>query len=141
MSNIERIGDLLKKVRNARSLDLYKVSEDLRIRKKYLEAIEAGSFTEMPGDAYVNGYVKMYADYLGVSEEVRSGQLPKSQLQAKKLNKTKKHIDDNWILVIIATVAVTILFMLVIYRNENRIIFSKPHIEELLEEDKYEFLD
>ena len=43
----------------------------LRIRARHLEAIEDGRFSDLPGSAYAVGFVRAYADHLGLhSEEV-----------------------------------------------------------------------
>ncbi|MDX1916685.1 MAG: helix-turn-helix domain-containing protein [Rickettsiaceae bacterium] len=141
MKNLEQIGDLLKKARNSRSLDLYKVSEDLRIRKKYLEAIESGSFGDIPGDAYASGYIRMYADYLGIEEDLLSKQIQKNQPQAKKFPNTKKGIEDHWVLISMFAVTFTILCMILLYRSDNRVLYTNPYLEEKLEDEKSEFWD
>jgi cytoskeleton protein RodZ len=51
--------------------DLRFVAETLHIRFIYLEAIEAGRYEELPGAVYVVGFIRSYADFLGLdSEEV-----------------------------------------------------------------------
>jgi single stranded DNA-binding protein len=42
------------------------VSASLRIRLAYLQAIETGRFRELPGTTYAVGFVRSYAEYLGL---------------------------------------------------------------------------
>lgn len=51
--------------------DLKQVSQALRIRQLFLQAIEDGRFDELPGPTYALGFVRSYSDFLGLdSEEV-----------------------------------------------------------------------
>ena len=63
------IGDLLRASRNRRDEELREVSEALRIRQVYLEAIENNKFEELPGAIYAIGFIRTYAEYLGLDGE------------------------------------------------------------------------
>ncbi|MDX1924666.1 MAG: helix-turn-helix domain-containing protein [Rickettsiaceae bacterium] len=141
MNNTKEIGELLKKVRTARNIDISKISEDLRIRKKYLEAIEMGLEGDMPGPAYIQGYTKMYATYLGVGDEVLRADSEKTPRVAKKYPNVKKHIDDNWVLSSIFAILIFVLFVLIWIRSDASLNSSGSIMDQLLEDEKYDFLD
>tara|TARA_B100000315_G_scaffold254809_1_gene296658 strand:- start:6718 stop:8226 length:1509 start_codon:yes stop_codon:yes gene_type:complete len=63
------IGDLLRASRNRRDEELREVSDALRIRQVYLEAIENNKFEELPGTIYAIGFIRTYAEYLGLDGE------------------------------------------------------------------------
>src|SRR3546814_703503 len=65
----EGVGHSLRVVRERRGLQLADVSARLRIRRPYLEAIESGHFTELPGAVYINGFLRQYAEFLGLDAE------------------------------------------------------------------------
>lgn len=65
----EGVGHSLKVVRERRDLALTDVSARLRIRRPYLEAIEEGRFGELPGAVYVSGFLRQYAEFLGLDPE------------------------------------------------------------------------
>ncbi|WP_341895646.1 RodZ domain-containing protein [Ferrovibrio terrae] len=65
----EGVGHSLKVVRERRDLALADVSARLRIRRPYLEAIENGRFGELPGAVYVSGFLRQYAEFLGLDPE------------------------------------------------------------------------
>ena len=48
----------------ALGLELQSVANQLRIRLSYLEAIEDGRYSDLPGTTYAVGFVRSYADYL-----------------------------------------------------------------------------
>ena len=58
------VGSLFRYHRLQRKLDLERVSEDLRIKQDYLEAIEQGRFDLLPTGIYRRSFVKAYAEYL-----------------------------------------------------------------------------
>ncbi len=59
-------GGLLRATREALGFDLRSVAEILRIRYPYLEAIEENRFDELPGSTYAVGFVRAYAEHLGL---------------------------------------------------------------------------
>ena len=62
----EGIGTLLRQRRESLSQDVAAVSGQLRIRAVYITAIEEGRLFDLPGTAYAVGFVRAYADYLGL---------------------------------------------------------------------------
>ena len=53
-----------------------------RIRERYLVAIEDGRFESLPDPAYVNGFVRAYADHLGVIVDGPVRELPADHVLA-----------------------------------------------------------
>jgi cytoskeleton protein RodZ len=64
----ERIGIQLKNARSDKNLSLTDVAEELKIRKNYLEAIEQGLFSDLPGPTYAIGFVRSYAKLLDLDQ-------------------------------------------------------------------------
>ena len=64
------IGARLKEQREERRLSMKQVAGRLKIREHYLHALEEGRFSNIPGRIYVDGYLKSYADYLGLDSGV-----------------------------------------------------------------------
>ena len=56
----------LKEVRESYGLKIRDVSRATCICSRYLEAIEEGDFSKIPADVYVRGYIRGYANHLGV---------------------------------------------------------------------------
>jgi cytoskeletal protein RodZ len=63
------VGDQLRDAREARGLDVYRVERDTKIRSKYISALEAGDFAELPGDVYIRGFLRNYSSYLGLDPD------------------------------------------------------------------------
>lgn len=71
--NGQGIGALLRASRLRCGEELDDVAAILRIRRPYLEAIEEGRFADLPGSTYAVGFIRAYAEHLGLdsSEVVR----------------------------------------------------------------------
>ncbi|WP_110933055.1 RodZ domain-containing protein [Paenibacillus bouchesdurhonensis] len=63
------LGQQLKEARLARGLSLDDVQDMTKIRKRYLEAIEAGDYKVLPGSFYVRAFIKTYAETVGVNAD------------------------------------------------------------------------
>ena len=59
-------GDELRQRREALGLDLADVAAALRIKPAYIGALEAGRADELPGAVYAIGFIRAYADHLGL---------------------------------------------------------------------------
>jgi cytoskeleton protein RodZ len=60
------IGGSLREARLKRNLTPADVQKAIRIRDRYLQALEEERWELLPGDAYVKGFLRTYADYLGL---------------------------------------------------------------------------
>lgn len=60
------IGESLREARLKRNLTPADVQKAIRIRDRYLQALEEERWELLPGDAYVKGFLRTYADYLGL---------------------------------------------------------------------------
>ena len=60
------IGNSLRAARIRQKLELSQAEGDTRIRAKYLRALEDERFEVLPGPAYTKGFLRTYADYLGL---------------------------------------------------------------------------
>ncbi len=63
------LGERLKKVREEAGLSLEEAEIGTQVRLKYLEAIENGQYSILPGPVYIENFLRKYAAWLGVSEE------------------------------------------------------------------------
>ena len=63
------VGRLLRDQRLARELAIDDVAARLRIRSRYIEAIEQGRFDQLPGAAYIPAFLRAYANYIGLDAD------------------------------------------------------------------------
>jgi cytoskeleton protein RodZ len=63
MSNF---GATFRKTREAKGLPLEKIAAETRISTRFLTAIENEAFQSLPGGIFNRGFIRAYADYLGL---------------------------------------------------------------------------
>lgn len=68
-ADLTAVGIWLKTEREKRNESLDSVSSITRIGRPYLEAIEEGDLSKLPGQAYIRGFIKLYAAHLGLSAD------------------------------------------------------------------------
>ena len=65
----DSLGIWLRRSRETRKVDLEDAVRALRIRRRYLQALEVGDYEALPGPIQVRGFLRNYARYLGLPVE------------------------------------------------------------------------
>jgi cytoskeleton protein RodZ len=64
------IGNSLREARLRQGLDLAEIEQATKIRSRYLRALEEEQFELLPAQTYVKGFLKSYADQLGLDGDL-----------------------------------------------------------------------
>ncbi len=72
------IGEILRRERERRNLDLGQVSRELKISSRFLEAIEQEQFDRLPGGVFAKSFVRQYARMLDVDEEEAAAEVQRT---------------------------------------------------------------
>lgn len=64
------IGEQLKLAREARKLTIKQVVQVTHVRAHYLQALETDDFSAMPSIAQARGFLRLYAEFLGLDADV-----------------------------------------------------------------------
>jgi helix-turn-helix protein len=64
------IGNSLREARLRQGLEFPEIEQATKIRGKYLRALEEESFDVLPAQTYVKGFLRSYADYLGLDGQL-----------------------------------------------------------------------
>lgn len=64
------IGSTLRDARVRRDISLQRAEADTKIRVKYIQAMENEDFDVMPAGTYVKGFLRTYAEYLGIDYQL-----------------------------------------------------------------------
>ena len=113
------IGNSLREARLRQGLEIPRIESDTKIRGKYLRALEEEQFDVLPGDTYVKGFLRTYADYLGLDGQLYLDEyssrfaaveeLPFTQSAAPR-KRQRRRVESNLVVVALAAiVAVTVL--------------------------------
>lgn len=136
---MESFGAILREAREARGLDLNRVSADTNISAVYLDALEKELITKFPADTYLVGFMRTYAEYLNLSPEslielyhavkMQIAPVPEALLQDKKKS-------VPWYAIIggtfVALIAIVVIVLVVLF-NAKR---SAQHAEVVIEKQK-----
>jgi nitrogen fixation protein FixH/transcriptional regulator with XRE-family HTH domain len=63
------LGERLVAAREAKGIDLLRAERETKIRRAYLAALERGDYASLPGGVYVRGFLRNYAQYLGLDPD------------------------------------------------------------------------
>jgi cytoskeleton protein RodZ len=84
------IGRFLEQKRKERGLSLEEVEQATKIRKRYLTGLEREDYAMLPDAVYARGFLKTYANYLGLDGEALS-----RQLKSGRKSRRERGIDYN----------------------------------------------
>jgi cytoskeleton protein RodZ len=113
------IGNSLREARLRQGLEIPRIEADTKIRGKYLRALEEEQFEVLPGDTYVKGFLKTYADYLGLDGQLYLDEFNSRFAAAEEIavaqsatprRRGRRRVESNFVVVALAgIVAVTVL--------------------------------
>ena len=127
----ERIypGQLLKEARKKTRRRYKRLSSELGIPEKYLEALEENNFSIMAGPTYVKGYLRAYAKKLDLDPETviaafdrylkDQRRLEKKGIKKEKKNETKKKVSYIYALIFFLIASITLLIAFIPERNND----------------------
>ncbi len=64
-----QVGDVLREARCSFGVELAQIGASLRIKPAYLAALEEARYQELPGPTYAVGFLRAYAEHLGLDGE------------------------------------------------------------------------
>ena len=91
---LETVGQDLRTARLRRGDDLASVSRVLKIRRDHLEALEEDRLEALPGRAYAVGFVRSYAEYLGL-DPAQCVERYKLEIAGRSDNITPVHVIEE----------------------------------------------
>jgi hypothetical protein len=114
------IGASLREARARRKLSYDQVEAETKIRAKYIRCMEEEQFDVLPSGTYVRGFLRTYADYLGLDGQLyvdeynsRFGDLPEERLSRRRERPAQRRNESsNAVLIALAgIVAVGVLLL------------------------------
>lgn len=139
MTRIE-LGLYLRGARESRGLQLDDVAATTRISKNYLVAIEAGDFEKLPNAAYVKGFLRLYAGFVGLSgDEVvaiyeRTGdqfkEVEEGSSSTSPLYPAKPAMRGRWIMPLVLLILVAVAAVFVRENEETKVTSPAPVVKQ-----------
>lgn len=117
----------LKEAREEAGYTVEEVAEKLNIRKQYIICLEEGNFEGIPGKVYVEGYTKMYTEFLGIEapNKIAQNVMQTSEVNINNNQKVKRKY------VVFFSVMMLILVILIY----SMIKSSKVQVVEVAEDE------
>jgi cytoskeletal protein RodZ len=117
----------LKEAREEAGYTVEEVAEKLNIRKQYIICLEEGNFEGIPGKVYVEGYTKMYTEFLGIEapNKIAQNVMQTSEVNINNNQKVKRKY------VVFFSVMMLILVILIY----SMIKSSKVQVVEVVEDE------
>jgi cytoskeleton protein RodZ len=85
-----KIGRILEQTRRERGFSLEEVEQATKIRKRYLTGLEREDYAILPDAVYAQGFLKTYANFLGLDGEALS-----RQLRSRRKSRRERGINYN----------------------------------------------
>jgi len=128
---IEDFGAYLKSERELRGVTIDEVASKTKIHARYLHALENNQFEKLPGEVFINGFIRSMAKVIGADEnELLSAysdiikEAPHDDKNLSTLLKKNPKLNINFILLlslVILFLAGGILGLKFIFENDNKV--------------------
>lgn len=123
------IGSSLRGARTRQKLELSQIEQATRIRSEFLQALENERFDLLPGTAYAKGFLRTYADYLGLDgqrfvDEYNNRFPPAEEPPGAPLTKVRRRrtlVDTRIVIVAFALLLGLIGWRLSSLENQHRV--------------------
>jgi cytoskeletal protein RodZ len=121
------IGNSLREARERQGLGYPEIELSTKIRAKYIRALEEEDFTSIPGDAYIRGFLRTYAEYLGLDGDVYvdeyasrfitswRDELP-PRPERRRIRTSERQLDRRAVLIVLAGIVVVTVLVFAAWR-------------------------
>jgi len=118
------IGNSLREARERRGVDFGEAELATKIRGKYLRALEEEQFALLPAQTYVKGFLRTYAEYLGLDGQLYVDEYnsrfvtgaddhePRVRRSSARPQRRARRIETNVVLVVLAAIAVVTVIVI-----------------------------
>jgi hypothetical protein len=121
------IGNSLREARERQGLGYPEIELATKIRAKYIRALEEEDFTAVPGDAYIRGFLRTYAEYLGLDGDVYVDEYASRNLtswqdelpprrERRRIQTRERPVERRAVLLVLAGIAVVTALVFAAWR-------------------------
>jgi hypothetical protein len=124
------IGNSLREARIRRGIEFGQAEQATKIRGKYLRGLEDEQFDALPSDTYIKGFLRTYADYLGLD-----GQLYVDEYNSRfvigeddvrprrsppRSERRNRRLETTLVLVVLAAIAIVTVVVIGAWSSSDR---------------------
>ena len=123
------IGNSLREARVRQHLELTEVELATKIRARYLRALEEEAFDALPAQTYVKGFLRTYADYLGLDGQLyvdefnsrfsAEGEEPREPVMVRRTSSVRRQhrrLERRWVIFALAGIAALFAFTIAAWK-------------------------
>ncbi len=123
------IGHSLREARVRQQLELSEVELATKIRARYLRALEEEGFDALPAQTYVKGFLRTYADYLGLDGQLYVDEFnsrfgtdteePREPVVARRTSNVRRQhrkLERSWVAFALAGIAMVFAFTIAAWK-------------------------
>lgn len=113
------VGIILKEERLKQDLSISDIEQAIKIRKKYVEALESDDFKNLPSLTYAQGFLKNYSQFLGLKIQIMMAIFRRQYQEQERLNRAtieepienrRFQITPNKVIIVFVLALIVILF-------------------------------
>jgi cytoskeletal protein RodZ len=123
------LGSLLRRSREERNIDLDEAVEATRIRRNNLEALENEDWNKLPSSVFVKGFLKSYAEFLGLDKEMVLDHyrkvFPHQEYKPQALKGINLQSAKGYLFVIIAVLILAFVFAVIYLKKSDVSVIDK----------------
>ena len=132
------IGNSLREARVRQHLELTEIELATKIRARYLRALEEENFEALPAQTYVKGFLRTYADYLGLdgqlyvdefnSRYAAEDEEPREPVMVRRTSTVRRQhrrLERRWVIFALAGIGALFAFVIAAWK------FSGPGNEAI----------
>jgi cytoskeletal protein RodZ len=138
----EKVGEILRKERLTRRINIETIAKDLKLNVNYVKALEASDYDSLPPDPYIRVYIRSLTKYLSLDAESILKEFYKErgliaddslQPQVSKIDVSVQRQDKNPAIIVIAALIV-IFAVFAFIANQKGWISQPPETATAIEE-------
>lgn len=126
------VGEILRSERNKTNSTLSEIATHIRIREKFLRAIEENDWNFFTSKVYIEGVIKNYSDYLGLDSK-RTIAFFRRDYEKKEVMRFKRKVSSAYLTpetrkIVIAVVVLIFVSLFGYFGYQLKLYFSPPQL-------------
>ena len=132
------IGNSLREARLRRRIEFGEAEQATKIRGKYLRALEDEEFGLLPSQTYVKGFLRTYADYLGLDAQLYVDEYNsrfvvgqedyRPRRSTVRPQRRNRRIETNAVLVVLSVIAIVTIVFVAAWKSAGNDPGTVPHV-------------
>jgi hypothetical protein len=113
------LGSSLREARHRRGVEIAQAEQATKIRGKYLRALEDEQFDALPAETYIRGFLRTYAEYLGLDGQLYVDEYDSRYVAAaiasrgprRSRPRRSRRVETIIVLAVLAAIAIVTVFV------------------------------